>query len=364
MSVIWRSTSIDVAPETGATGPIDLAGTILFFSVMVWSFKPAEMLAEGAATAAAAGSAEPSLPLERDTIASEAFRLAERARTATIGFGLALMAAALAHAGVFAWFHWLAHREMDRLGAAGSELTAISVEVVTPSQVAAAPGGTSGPGTNAHEDSVEAAPSAQPVLSPPPAAQAATDVPPLLTTDDPARFTVPQVKLPPPDTRVAEAAPKPEVQPVERQEPKPGHGHDPRKTPEREPQSANVGAAAQDAAAPSAAGSAASISSQVQPPNPPAASTGAMQAYAKSVVEALGRAAPRPNALQGVRGTVKLAFSVAVDGELETVRVVRSSGTPRVDELAIRAIKAARFPPPPPGMTLAQRTYEIPYVFR
>lgn len=337
---------------------------------MIWSFKPAELLAEGPPGTAAAGAvaATPSRPLVRDAITAEAFRLTARTGTATFGFGLAVMAAAIAHAGVFAWFHWLAHQEMDRLGASGLELAAISVEVVAPSEVATAPAGASGPGDNAQEDLAAAVASAQSTTAPPPpVAQSAADVPPLLTTDEPARFAVAQVEPPPTDARVDDTPPKPEArpEPVARSEPVPRSEHEPRKTPEPEPQAADAAATpAQHAAPSSIAGGGASISPPVPTQNPSAASPGAIQAYAKSVVEALGRAAPKPGALQGARGTVKLAFSVANDGGLETVRVVRSSGTPRIDELALRAVKAARFSPPPPGMSLAQRTYEIPYVFR
>ncbi len=96
----------------------------------------------------------------------------------------------------------------------------------------------------------------------------------------------------------------------------------------------------------------------------PAVSPGAVRHYAKAVAEALSRTKPKPGAPGSVRGTVRLAFAVAPDGRLEEVRIVHSSGAPRIDSIAIEAVKAARFPPPPPGMTLAQRSYEIPYVFR
>jgi TonB family protein len=43
---------------------------------------------------------------------------------------------------------------------------------------------------------------------------------------------------------------------------------------------------------------------------------------------------------------------------------VSSSGDKKLDQRAIDAIRQAVFPTPPPGMTVSQLTYEIPYQFR
>jgi TonB family protein len=51
----------------------------------------------------------------------------------------------------------------------------------------------------------------------------------------------------------------------------------------------------------------------------------------------------------GLQGRLSLEFTVSGNGELETLRLVRSSGSTLLDEEALRAIKAAApFPPIPP----------------
>lgn len=93
------------------------------------------------------------------------------------------------------------------------------------------------------------------------------------------------------------------------------------------------------------------------------ASPGAIQAFARSVVDALSRTRPK-GVKSSARGTAKVAFAVAEGGGLEFVRIVRSSGYGALDAAALTAIRRASFPAPPAGMALAQRTYEIPYHFR
>ena len=93
------------------------------------------------------------------------------------------------------------------------------------------------------------------------------------------------------------------------------------------------------------------------------ASPGAVRAFAKSVVDALGRTRPRGADLK-LRGTAKVAFAVAEGGGIEFVRIAQSSGHDSLDNAAVAAVKRASFPAPPAGMTLRERTYEVPYHFR
>ncbi len=94
-----------------------------------------------------------------------------------------------------------------------------------------------------------------------------------------------------------------------------------------------------------------------------AASAGSIRAFTKGVVDALGRT--RPKGLRHkARGTAKVAFAIAEGGGLEFVRVAKSSGYGVLDDAAVTAVRKATFPVPPAGMTLAQRTYEVPYHFR
>ena len=93
------------------------------------------------------------------------------------------------------------------------------------------------------------------------------------------------------------------------------------------------------------------------------ASVGEVQAYSVSVVETLAKA--RPRAAAGMeKGTVLVSFEIAENGLPVNVRVGKSSGKPRIDRMVINAIQTTNFPPPPAQATLAQRTYALPYVFR
>jgi TonB family protein len=94
-----------------------------------------------------------------------------------------------------------------------------------------------------------------------------------------------------------------------------------------------------------------------------AASVGSIRAFTKGVVDALGKT--RPKGLHHkARGTARVTFAIAEGGGLEFVRVARSSGHDALDGAAVAAVRKASFPVPPSGMTLAQRTYEVPYHFR
>lgn len=94
-----------------------------------------------------------------------------------------------------------------------------------------------------------------------------------------------------------------------------------------------------------------------------AVSAGSVRTFTKGVVDALGKT--RPKGLRHrARGTASVAFAIAEGGGLEFVRVAKSSGHDALDDAAISAVRNAAFPVPPYGMTLAQRTYQIPYHFR
>ncbi len=93
------------------------------------------------------------------------------------------------------------------------------------------------------------------------------------------------------------------------------------------------------------------------------AKPGAIDAFNRLIVAAL--AEKRPTRLRTQRkGTVKIAFAVAEDGRLAFARIARSSGHGALDDAALAAIASAKFPVPPAGLTLKQRTYEVPYHFK
>ena len=69
-------------------------------------------------------------------------------------------------------------------------------------------------------------------------------------------------------------------------------------------------------------------------------------AYASKVWSALARHKPRA----GQRGSATVAFSIGDNGALRGVRIGRSSGNTRLDQLALATVRnAAPYPPPPSG---------------
>lgn len=75
-------------------------------------------------------------------------------------------------------------------------------------------------------------------------------------------------------------------------------------------------------------------------------------AYGSQVWAALGRHKPRA----GVRGSATVVFSIGENGGLRGVKVARSSGNQRIDQLALQTVRsAAPYPPPPAGVA----TYTI-----
>lgn len=120
-----------------------------------------------------------------------------------------------------------------------------------------------------------------------------------------------------------------------------------------------------DTAAPAPAGGNVSRSASVEPSAAAAtviASAGQVAAYASTIAQALGRTRPPKQAPD--RGTVRVVFAVGEDGALADIQIKATSGRPSLDALAVVAVRQTRFPPPPPGMTPSQRTYEVPYHFR
>jgi TonB family protein len=92
-----------------------------------------------------------------------------------------------------------------------------------------------------------------------------------------------------------------------------------------------------------------------------AASPGAVSEYARYISQALAKSRPRGT---GTFGTVRVRLAISPTGGLASVEIVSSSGNRRLDEMAVAAVRHAALPAPPPGMTVSQLTYEVPYHFR
>lgn len=333
---------------------IDPTDPLLFEIAMFERLRPSDWLA--AAPGAAAPGVEP-WPLERQAVAPEAFDRPPRA-SAGLRLAVAILAALLAHGAALAGLQWIARREMDRVGAVGIELDAVHVEFVSAAQVAPSRANYDALATDSTSPGEAAAPPPAPTtnaatsVAEPETATPAASPHPILATEDPARITT-QADTSPPVTPPANDTvehPHPPAQVVADANPIP--------TAATHHVTASLPSANEVAAPP------ADTRAHTSGAAPAAPSPGAVRAYAKSIIEALSRTAPKPRQTISARGTVKLAFAVALDGQIEMIRIVHSSGKPDIDALAVQSVAAARFPPPPAGMTLAERTYEIPYIFR
>ncbi|MBS0267618.1 MAG: energy transducer TonB [Proteobacteria bacterium] len=92
------------------------------------------------------------------------------------------------------------------------------------------------------------------------------------------------------------------------------------------------------------------------------ASRGNALSYAAGVRSRVERNKPSSN---GLRGTVSVSFGITITGELSYVRLSESSGSTKLDEAAMDAVRqAAPFGEPPSGLTPTQLSYVIPFYFR
>ena len=85
---------------------------------------------------------------------------------------------------------------------------------------------------------------------------------------------------------------------------------------------------------------------------------------AKWGAEIRQRVQRRTRAARGMSGEVAMLLVVDRSGALISVGVARSSGNPRLDAMALRAVRAAgRFPPAPAGLTDASYSLSLPISF-
>jgi TonB family protein len=265
-----------------------------------------------------------------------------------LGFLALIAVASVAHAAIFAA---LISVPADLAGAGGVELEAISVEVALISASAlesrtkeAAP-----PDGGAHFDLTTGSTAKTSTEAP-----AAEADPPRVEADKRPIDLTPDPEPSLPDAALL-ATPK-SIEAPQAKNDGPNEQRKPDKPLEPRPE---------PSAEASAEGGAASRASVKQAPRTnaaAAASPGAVLAYARSVVDALARARPKPD--RAVKGTVRVLFAIGENGLVETVSLKQSSGRADLDGLAIAAVRKTRFPPPPPGMSRTARTYEVPYHFR
>ncbi len=87
------------------------------------------------------------------------------------------------------------------------------------------------------------------------------------------------------------------------------------------------------------------------------AGPGDVARYASDVRRVLSRSRPKSG---WPAGTLRVAFTVSDTGDVASAEVVVPSGNARLDQRALAWVGATRFPPPPVGLTVSERTYAIP----
>jgi protein TonB len=210
----------------------------------------------------------------------------------------------------------------------------------------------------------EAVPVAQPKAMPVPQAEALPPLPdpeiaaiapaaPEQAETLPAQETlapVPEATLQPSDKRPkARPAPR-EAQPAERAKPKPQAPAQP------------AGNAARNATRGTNAGQEGAKAASAQTARPAAQGDGGAAASASYGRAVLGKINRTRKQRAPSRGRTVVGFSISEGGALASVRVIQSSGSPDLDQVALDHIRrAAPFPKPPAG---AQRQFSFEFVGR
>jgi protein TonB len=277
----------------------------------------------------------------------------------------------------------------DRIGGGGSDELSISVELITrealdavrasrqpqPNASARTPTAPLAPTAGAEREqsaSQETQDGAPPEPTDPPAKRPEQPTAPIVAK--PAEAPAPDaIAVAPARGRanLADEAADPISEPPEKQPET--------ETPEAMPKPTRSQAAsqAQDAREASAKGGAVSRSLRVTSALPTAsrpaqaarAAGQAARGYAAELVKALVRLEDHlqdsSNSRQRrLRGRVELLLRLGRDGQIEQLRVARSSGNAALDNQAIRDVGTFRFPSPPSLLTAGQRTFRLPITYR
>lgn len=283
-------------------------------------------------------------------------------RTQRRQWSASLVAAFSAHALILLIASW--HVERGPVGAGGQELEAIDIDIVSSKIFESRSAGSES--AAAPPDFVD---QTAPGATPSEASVATLDQKPSEPEAD-AQPSGPKPDLVIPEAKVEEPPPEPaEVAlSIAEREPERPDDREPEQEPEHQDQPESESAAPSQASEASEAADEGGASARgmdvVESPGQQAAaaSPGIANEYAKAVIETLARRKPRATA--GVRGTVRISFTVGQSGEVREAHVLRSSGQRVLDEAALAAVLGAKFPAPPPALSQANLNYEVPYIFR
>lgn len=273
-----------------------------------------------------------------------------------------LIAAFIAHALILVGLGWVP--SLKAVGAGGIDLEAIDIDIVSSKALESrvpAPQLASAPPSAVDQ----APPGAVPAEA---SAATADQKPSQIESQSQPAGPAPDIVIP--DVKQEEPPPEPAEVALSIAESRPENPDD--LTPENEPERAQE--AEPEAATPSAPADASEAADEggatarglegieALSQQAAAASPGSANEYAKTVIETL--ASRKPRATAGMRGTVRISFTVARTGEVSEARVLTSSGRKVLDEAALSAVRNAKFPAPPPALANAPLSYEVPYIFR
>ena len=258
-------------------------------------------------------------------------------------------------------------------GYGGQTLDAISVSIVPASaivarQAVADANAQSAPALMAPEPGGDSAPSeAAPEKTVPQDEKA--EQPPLETAEHAIKLAAPEQPTPDavPDEAPQLASPPkpPEEVKVASVEPTPAPPERPTEDAPREEATTPPALAASAAGGAISHGAAPDQSAQAAAA---AASPGEINAYGAAVQTALlavdQREAKARASASKAKGTVVVRLSIDGNGRLTHAQVVKSSGQPQLDDAALLLIRLATFPPPPPSLTVDQRSYIAPIRFQ
>ncbi len=92
---------------------------------------------------------------------------------------------------------------------------------------------------------------------------------------------------------------------------------------------------------------------------PGATHVGKSDEFERAVIWALGATVPRGN---GKWGTTIVTFVVSAAGQVEGLRMIKSSDDNWLDSAALLAVRQARMPVPPQGLPAGDRTFNVEYI--
>ena len=92
---------------------------------------------------------------------------------------------------------------------------------------------------------------------------------------------------------------------------------------------------------------------------PGATHQGKSDEWERKVIWALAATKPMGN---GKWGSAVVTFAVSDGGQVQGLRLIKSSGDNWLDEGALLAVKQARMPAPPPGLPAGDRVFNIEYI--